>query len=174
MTTATPTRDAAAASPAGGEAAKPAPVSLRVREADASDVRPLQFFFDAMLRRDYFLRRGQLAEMVAGRRHRVLIAEIDCVLVGIVVLTRGSRLVNVLVHPAYRGLGIGRRLVEESGAQQVRVKRDMSGGDPRGFYESLGFEASGEPSGNERIELMSKANDAAATVANSSPQRRTA
>ena len=43
-------------------------------------------------------------------------AEIERVLVGIAVTTRGTRLVNALVHPAYRGLGVGRALVDSSGA----------------------------------------------------------
>lgn len=133
-----------------------ASVRLTLREALPSDLVPLTFFCDAMLRRDYFIRRGQLAEMIRSERHKVLVAEIDIVLVGMAILTRGSRLVNVLVHPAYRGLGIGRALVEASGATEVRVKRDMSAGDPTPFYRSLGFEAAATPRPDERIVLMTK------------------
>lgn len=115
-------------------------VRLSVRPAVAADAAPLGFFFDTFLRRDYFLRRGQLEEMLRSPRHQVFVAAIDDVLVGAAVLTRGSRLVNALVHPAYRGLGIGRALIEASGAREARVKRDMSTGDPRGFYAALGFE----------------------------------
>lgn len=128
--------------------------ALRLRPASASDQRPLEFFFDALLRRDYFLRRGQLAEMLRGERHQVLIAEIDAVLVGVAVLTRGARLVNVLVHPAYRGLGIGRALVERSAAREVRAKLDVSAGDPRGFYRRLGFASTGRRNGKGNIEIL--------------------
>ncbi|GMU80813.1 MAG: hypothetical protein AMXMBFR47_06840 [Planctomycetota bacterium] len=126
---------------------------LTVRPATRRDQVPLEFFFDTALRRDYFLRRGQLAEMLSGARHRVYIAEVDRVLVGVAVTTRGARLVNALVHPAYRGLGIGRALVEATGATEVRAKIDMSTGDPRGFYRTLGFEAV-ERNTKGNIELM--------------------
>lgn len=147
----------------GGAAEAGSPESLRptarltVRRALEGDWVPLSFFFDAILRRDYFLRRGQLREILRGGRHQAFVAEIDGVLVGVAVMTTGARLVNVLVHPAYRGLGIGRALVGYSGATEVRVKRDMSTGDPWGFYEALGFEGAGRVSGKGNIELMRKA-----------------
>lgn len=128
--------------------------TLHVRPAGASDLVPLTFFFDTALRRDYFLRKGQLEEMLADERHAVFVAELDDVLVGVAVLTRGARLVNVLVHPAYRGLGIGRALVRGSDAREVRVKLDMSTGDPRQFYERLGFVPTGQRNGKGNIELM--------------------
>lgn len=130
------------------------PVRLSVRPALACDAAPLGFFFDTFLRRDCFLRRGQLEEMLRGPRHRLFVAEIDGVLVGAAVLTRGSRLVNALVHPAYRGLGIGRALLEASEAREALVKRDMSTGDPRGFYAALGFESVGSGDGVGASELM--------------------
>lgn len=128
--------------------------SLRVRPALRSDRAGIGFFFDAVLRNDYFLRRGQLKEMLDGRFHQVWIVEIDRVLVGIAVTTRGTRLVNALVHPGYRGLGIGRALVEASGATEVRAKIDMKSGDPRPFYEALGFRGTGRRNGKGNIEVM--------------------
>lgn len=125
-----------------------------VRPAGVSDGAALTFFFDTVLRRDYFLRRGQLADMLVGSRHRVLVAELDGVLVGVVIQTRGQRLVNVLVHPAYRGLQIGRALVTAGGATEVRCKRDMTSGDPRGFYAALGFRPTGERNAKGNIELL--------------------
>ncbi len=143
--------------PGSPEGLRPA-ARLTVRTALEGDLIPLSFFFDAILRQDYFLRRGQLQEILRGGRHRAFVAEIDGVLVGVAVVTRGTRLVNVLVHPAYRGLGIGRALVTCSGATEVRAKRDMSTGDPRGFYRALGFVESGGVIGNrENIELMRRA-----------------
>jgi GNAT superfamily N-acetyltransferase len=131
---------------------------LTVRTALEGDLTPLSFFFDAILRRDYFLRRGQLREILSGRRHKAFVAEIEGVLVGVAILTAGARLINVLVHPAYRGLGIGRALLACSGATEVRAKRDMSTGDPRGFYRALGFvETGGLVGSREQIELMRRA-----------------
>lgn len=129
-------------------------VALTVRPAGAADAVPLGFFFDAVLRKDYFLRRGQLADMLRSPHHQVYVAEIDAVLVGVAVTTRGTRLVNALVHPAYRGLGIGRALVQCSGATEVRAKIDMSSGDPREFYRRVGFESVGRDDQRSNIENM--------------------
>jgi GNAT superfamily N-acetyltransferase len=130
------------------------PGRLVVRPAGDSDVCPLVFFFDTMLRQDYFLRRGQIEQMVRGGYHRVFIAELDGILVGAAILTRGTHLANVLVHPAYRGLGIGRALLAASGAQTVSAKLDSSAGDPRGFYRALGFVSTGQRNSKGNIELM--------------------
>lgn len=130
------------------------PPRLEVRPALKSDFVPLVFFFDTALRKDYFLRRGQLEDMLQSPRHRVYVAEIDAILVGVAIATRGARLVNVLVHPAYRGLGIGRALVEHSGATEVRAKRTTSSGDPRGFYTALGFAPTGHTNAKGTVEIM--------------------
>ena len=130
------------------------PVSLAVRRASTIDEVPLQFFFDTALRSDYFLRRGQLADILRSPYHEVYIAELDTVLVGVAITTRGTRLINALVHPGYRGLGIGRALVQHTGVTEVRAKTDMSSGDPRGFYRSLGFESTGDVNAKGNIELM--------------------
>lgn len=130
------------------------PGGLVVRPAGRTDLAPLQFFFDALLRKDYFLKRGQLADILTGGHHRVYVAEIDAVLVGAAITTRDTRLVNVLVHPAYRGLGIGAALVRSSGATEVRVKLDGSAGNPRRFYEKLGFVTTQRFNGKGNIELL--------------------
>lgn len=127
---------------------------LSIRAASTSDLGPLSFFFDAVLRRDYFMRRGQLADLLSSKTHRVFVAEIDRVLVGVAITSAGCRLINALVHPAYRGLGIGAAMVQASGVTEVRAKLDMSSGDPSGFYESLGFQRTGERNEKGNIELM--------------------
>ena len=127
---------------------------LTVRPARRGDLVPLSFFFDTVLRRDYFMRRGQLKELLNGEYHQVYVAEIDAVLVGVAITTCGSRLVNALVHPAYRGLGIGKALIERSGATEARAKLDMSSGNPLGFYYALGFVSTGERNEKGNIEVL--------------------
>jgi ribosomal protein S18 acetylase RimI-like enzyme len=127
---------------------------LTMRPAGVADLVPLTFFIDAVLRKDYFLRRGQLEGMLRDRYHEILIAELDTILVGVAITTRGTHLVNLLVHPAYRKLGIGRCLIERSGTQSVSVKLDMSSGNPRAFYEALGFESTGQRNKKGNIETM--------------------
>ena len=138
----------------GNGVPRPQPAALTVRPSAAGDLVPLCFFFDTVLRKDYFLRRGQLEDILNGPHHKVFVAEIDGILVGVAILTRGTRLLNALVHPAYRGLGIGKELVSQSGAREVRAKLDMSTGDPRGFYESLGFEPTNQFNAKGNIQLM--------------------
>jgi GNAT superfamily N-acetyltransferase len=130
------------------------PAGLRLRKAGEDDAPALQFFFDTALRRDYFVRRGQLEELLTDGYHDVWIAELHGVLVGIAIRTRGVCLTNVLVHPAYRGLQIGAALIEATGATEVRAKVDMSAGDPRGFYRRLGFRPSGERNAKGNIEVL--------------------
>lgn len=145
---------------AARSAAAPAPPAagrLELRRAAPGDLVPLQFFFDVLLRRDYFLRRGQLQELLAGRHHQVWIAELDAVLVGVAVTSGGCRLVNALVHPAYRGIGVGRALVGISRATEVRAKLDMSSGDPRPFYARLGFTPTGQFNRKHNIEIWRRA-----------------
>lgn len=127
---------------------------LTVRPAQSTDETPLNFFFDTVLRRDYFIRRGQLSDILRSPYHQVWVAEIDAVLVGVAITTRGTRLVNALVHPAYRGLGVGRALIAQSGVNEVRVKTDMSTGDPRGFYRALGFRPTGLTNAKGNIQVM--------------------
>ncbi|MGD8452022.1 MAG: GNAT family N-acetyltransferase [Phycisphaerae bacterium] len=130
------------------------PARLVLRRAESSDVSPLQFFYDVFLRRDYFFRRGQLAEIVGGPYHQVYVAELDGVLVGAAVTTRGHRLVNLLVHPAYRGLHIGSMLLQISRATEVRAKVDITSGDPRGFYQANGFISTGQVNGKGNVETL--------------------
>jgi GNAT superfamily N-acetyltransferase len=128
--------------------------TLNIRRAGPRDLIPLGFFLDTLLRRDYFLRRGQLEEMLRGPYHQVYVAEVDNILVGLAITTQGTRLVNVLVHPAYRGLQIGRALVHASGAVEVRAKLDMSTGDPRQFYANLGFRPASPLNNKGNIQVM--------------------
>ncbi len=153
MSLATVVGNMGAAAPAvSGKDRRPAALTLRL--ATPADFIPLAFFFDTALRKDYFLRRGQLADMLKGKYHQVYIAQLDSILVGVAILTGGTRLVNVLVHPAYRGLGIGRELVSAGCVSEVRAKLDMSSGDPRAFYEAVGFARTGEFNQKGNVEIM--------------------
>lgn len=133
-----------------------APAGLRMRRASVHDLPAIRFFFDTTLRRDYFLRRGQLQELLSDRYHEVYLAELEGVLVGVAIKTRGVCLTNVLIHPAYRGLRIGAALIDRSGATEVRAKLDMSSGDPRGYYHKLGFVGTGEWNEKGNIEVLRK------------------
>ncbi len=92
QSTATETRRRAAAKPNGrtcgaktnGKANTARhPADLTIRPAVPGDFEPLSFFFDTALRKDYFIRRGQLKDILSGPRHQVYVAEIDAILVGL-------------------------------------------------------------------------------------------
>ena len=65
-------------------------VALTLRPAVPGDFEPLSFFFDTALRKDYFIRRGQLKDILDGPHHQMYVAEIDAVLVGVAITTRQS------------------------------------------------------------------------------------
>lgn len=113
---------------------------LWTREATAADLPVLAEFFDVLLYRDYFFRRGHLADLLEQRNVRVQVVMEGWVLVAVAVqTTSNSSLLNLLVHPAYRGLGIGRALLAMLEPERVRVKTDASTGNAAGFYRKLGY-----------------------------------
>ncbi|MGE3181731.1 MAG: GNAT family N-acetyltransferase [Phycisphaerae bacterium] len=154
-TSAKSTREMRSGATAAVRQPAPSPSDLTIRRATARDAVSLRFFFDSTLRRDYFVRRGQLEDLISDPYHEVFLAELDGILVGIAIKTRGTCLTNALIHPAYRGLRIGRALIEHADVTQVRAKIDMSTGDPRAFYRKLGF-ASGAKNGKGNIEVMER------------------
>ena len=139
--------------------------TIGIRRATPHDLEALTFFCDTVLRRDYFIRKGQLREMLEGTRHQVFVGELDRVLVALAVVTRPGRLVNALVHPAYRRLGIGRALLRVVAPREIRVKKDMHSGDPSAFYQRLGYQPTGESNERGNIELFTAASGSAARSA---------
>jgi GNAT superfamily N-acetyltransferase len=131
-------------------------VSVVIRRARLDESDAIGFFVDCVLRRDYYIRRAQLEEILSGKRHETFVALEGNWIVAFAILTRGSRLVNILVHPSYRGVGLGQAMIEASEAKSVRVKLDMVSGDPTEFYKRVGFRTSHAKSGVEHIVIMER------------------
>lgn len=112
-----------------------------IRDASPFDFAPIREFLDRYLRRDYFVRDGQLLAVLGGRYHRCVVAEDPPVILGVGIISRARRqLINLLVCPDWRGQGLGTAIFERLSPRLIRVKYNMSTGSPALFYDRLGFE----------------------------------
>lgn len=130
-------------------------MGYRIRDANPDDFDALMTFIDAELRRDYFIPREQLRQVLGGRYHTCLIAVEDGRVLGVAIVTKARRqLVNLLVAGCERNRGLGSALLSRSRAELVRAKIDVSDGDPRDFYCSRGYMRTGEFNKRRNIELL--------------------
>jgi len=137
---------------------------IEIRVASESDCEGVVSLLDRELRkRDWFCPRQIVYRWVTGdngdgTRRRpgiVYVAIRDREIVGVAIGSRRSRvLFTLLVDARFRGLGIGRALVRAVAPFRVRVKRDMTSGDPAGFWERLGY-SRGSYTKASRIEVWS-------------------
>ena len=118
------------------------------------DFEALRTFVDTYLRRDWFERAQALAAKL--RRNRVPLLGFDGpMLVCWALMSAEGVLQNLLVHPDYRGLGIGAAALELLDAQIIRSKSDQSTGDPEEFYRRAGYHDSGLIAGRKKnIRIM--------------------
>lgn len=128
---------------------------FEIRRAQLDDESALGEFLDSHLRKDYFVTRAQLHEILDGRYHEMVVATDSCTIVGIAIMTRSARtLVNLLVRPADRRRGIGDALLSFLQVERIRAKLDVSDGDPRDFYRNRGFRSTGRFNIKRNIEIM--------------------
>ena len=114
----------------------------------------VQAFLDEHLRRDYFIPARQLREILVGRYHRTLLAIARDELLGLAIMTRRLRtLVNLLVSPCERKRGIGDALLSRLRVERIRVKTNVSDGDPTGYYLNRGYRMSPERTGKKHIKI---------------------
>ena len=129
-------------------------VGYSIRNAVASDYGALVAFLDEFLRRDYFIRRRQLQEILGGRYHEALLAVDDERILGVAITTRRLRtLVNLLVRPCERKRGIADALLFRLRVERIRVKTNVSDGDPTGYYLKRGYRMSPERTGKPHIRI---------------------
>ena len=115
---------------------------LTFRFAAPSDSGRLSDFLDRTLSKDYFMPRGQVSEMIARRgSHRLLLAQKRGKIIAAGIATDKGRLLNLIVDPKHRNLGIGAELMRLLAPPYVRAKTNMTTGDPTGYYEHQGFTA---------------------------------
>ena len=125
-----------------------------IRNAVDDDYDALESFLDEFLRRDYFIPRRQLREILTGRYHEALLAVDDDRILGVAIMTRSLRtLVNLLVRPCERKRGIGDALLSRLRVERIRVKMNVSDGDPTGYYLKRGYRMSSERTGKRHIRI---------------------
>ena len=129
-------------------------MSYAIRDAVADDFAGITTFLDEFLRRDYFIPYRQLRDILGGRHHRAIIAIDEERIVGLAIMTRALRtLVNLLVDPCERKRGIGDALLSRLRVERIRVKMNVSEGDPTSYYLRRGYRLSGERTGKQHIRI---------------------
>lgn len=115
-------------------------------EVTLPDVQAIEHFADAVLRDDFFFRKGHWHGLVADSRVRLLAVRVRVgdqpewsEIAGVVVLYAESILHNLFLAPHWRGCGLGSAVIECVAPSKIRAKVDMSTGDPTGFYKKLGY-----------------------------------
>lgn len=123
--------------------------ALRIRRGRASDAQAVLALEEAFPTDRMSAR--TVRRFLSVPSARVLVAEVDGCIGGalILLLRRNSgwaRIYSVVVHPDYRGLGIGRRLVEAAEMQARRAGRHglslevrADNTPARSLYRSLGY-----------------------------------
>lgn len=114
----------------------------------------LSFWIDVHLRRDYFMPRRQLRELLSRPQSDTWVIVLRGEVIGLAVVWGELRLHNLLLDAAWRGKGIGSVVVKALGIEEVRAKTNMSMGDPTGFYQKLGFRTTEIAGKNGQIRVM--------------------
>lgn len=130
-------------------------ISIRWQVANIDNLQQLRSFIDKHLRKDWFERERVIRDKLLS--NIILLGWHESVLICWASKGPNEVLQNLLVHPDYRGFGIGQQAMDFIGAYIIRSKSDQSTGDPEAFYNKNGFESTGIITGRKKnINLMVK------------------
>jgi len=110
-------------------------------------------FLDRYNRKDWFEFRQQQFDKFF-RSQIVLLGFHDDRLICYAGKSAQNVLQNLLVHPDYRGCGIGQVAIELIGPWMVRSMSNQSQGDPEGFYAKAAFRSTGVRVGRKKNMLL--------------------
>lgn len=120
--------------------------TLSLFQVTHSDCLAVEHFADAVLRDDFFFRKGHWLSLVSDSRVRLLVLRAQqpgsnewSEILGVLVLYADSVLHNLFLARWCRGMGLGSAVIEAVSPSSIRAKTDMVAGDPTGFYNRLGY-----------------------------------
>jgi len=87
------------------------------------------------------------------QKYHTFLATSDCSLLGWAVIQKDGSLIHLLVAGNFRGLGIGRKIIETLRPKLVRSKSNQSSGDPAKFYEKLGYVKTDTVKSRSRLDI---------------------
>lgn len=133
-------------------------------EVTHSDCQAVEHFADAVLRDDFFFRKGHWLSLLSDSRVQLFVVRIQqqgqttwSEILGVVVLYADSVLHNIFLARWCRGFGMGAAVINALAPEKIRAKADMSTGDPTNFYHRLGFTHEAERSGKRgQIRVLTK------------------
>ena len=136
---------------------------LVYRDANIDDLKEVSSFTDFWLSGrgkrvnapgavdDYFISPSQHKRYVC--KYRTFLCLDDDVLVGWSVIEPSGTMINLLVAGNRRGEGIGKAMMNLLKPKYVRSKSDQSSGDPRSFYEKMGYRVLEQVQSRSRFDI---------------------
>ncbi len=135
--------------------------AITIREANPSDLNQIRTFTDFWLSgrgmkkkapgavNDVFISPGQHAKYI--RSYNVFLMFYSNQLIGWAVKQYHHQLIHLLISGYHRNQGFGTFFLKIIKPELIRSKTDQSSGNPKRFYESLGYESIGRTTSKPKL-----------------------
>ena len=130
---------------------------ITYRPARFSDIPSItEFVDDCHTAGDFFVTPSRHFKYL--KYYSVLLAFDNNTIIGWAVKQKNGTLIHLLIHPGFRGQGIGGTMLRILNPPKVRSKSDQSTGNPIGFYLKQGYIITQLSQGkNANIDILKKA-----------------